>query len=423
MQGFESRVSKVNLVSKASPALIILGGMTKVNDYPEITTDGRILMGPGPSGVHPSVLRALGAPILGHLDPEFITIMNKTKDLLASVFETKNEFTIPISGTGSAGMETALVNFIEPGDRVLVCVNGLFGTRMADIVERCGGELEVIEGEWGKIIEPDVVEKSLKARPAKIVAIVHAETSTGVLQPLEPVAQIAHRYGAMLVVDAVTSLGGTPVRVDGTGIDVCYSGTQKCLSCPPGLAPITIGPRAAERLAARKSKVQSWYLDLTMLHSYWGKERFYHHTAPVNMIYALYESLRIIHEEGLERRYERHVLHSRAFGAGVTAMGLRLFAQEGYRAPMLMAVAIPEGVDDAAVRRYLLSNYRLEIGGGLGRLKGRIWRVGLMGHSCSRENVVLLLAGLEGALAAQGMAVEPGAGIAAAREGYKASGM
>ena len=225
------------------------------------------------------MLRALGAPILGHLDPEFITIMNRTKDLLASVFETKNEFTIPISGTGSAGMETALVNFIEPGDRVLVCVNGLFGTRMADIVERCGGELEVIEGEWGKIIEPDVVEKSLKARPAKIVAIVHAETSTGVLQPLEPVAQIAHRYGAMLVVDAVTSLGGTPVRVDGTGIDVCYSGTQKCLSCPPGLAPITIGPRAAERLAARKSKVQSWYLDLTMLHSYWGRAVLSSHRA------------------------------------------------------------------------------------------------------------------------------------------------
>ncbi|HAI85454.1 MAG TPA: alanine--glyoxylate aminotransferase [Firmicutes bacterium] len=390
-----------------------------MDEYPEIITGGRILMGPGPSGVHPRVLRALGAPVLGHLDPEFIGIMNRTKSLLAWLFETANEFTIPISGTGSAGMETALVNSIEPGDRVLVCVNGLFGMRMADIVERCGGELDVIEGEWGRIIEPDAVEKSLRARPAKVVAIVHAETSTGVLQPLEPVAEIAHRYGAMLVVDAVTSLGGAPVRVDETGIDVCYSGTQKCLSCPPGLAPITVGSRGAQKLAARKSKVQSWYLDLTMLHSYWGKERFYHHTAPVNMIYALYESLRIIHEEGLEQRYERHALHSRALGAGIEAMGLRLFAQGGYRAPMLVSIAIPEGVDDAAVRRYLLSNYRLEIGGGLGPLKGRIWRVGLMGHSCNRENVALFLTGLESALAAQGLQVEPGAGIAAARAVYK----
>ena len=390
-----------------------------MDEYPEIITGGRILMGPGPSGVHPRVLRALGAPVLGHLDPEFIGIMNRTKSLLAWLFETANEFTIPISGTGSAGMETALVNSIEPGDRVLVCVNGLFGMRMADIVERCGGELDVIEGEWGRIIEPDAVEKSLRARPAKVVAIVHAETSTGVLQPLEPVAEIVHRYGAMLVVDAVTSLGGAPVRVDETGIDVCYSGTQKCLSCLLGLVPITVGSRGAQKLAARKSKVQSWYLDLTMLHSYWGKERFYHHTAPVNMIYALYESLRIIHEEGLEQRYERHALHSRALGAGIEAMGLRLFAQGGYRAPMLVSIAIPEGVDDAAVRRYLLSNYRLEIGGGLGPLKGRIWRVGLMGHSCNRENVALFLTGLESALAAQGLQVEPGAGIAAARAVYK----
>ncbi len=390
-----------------------------MSEYPQITTEGRILMGPGPSGVHPRVLRALGSPVLGHLDPEFLGLMNRTKSLLAWLFETDNEFTIPISGTGSAGMETALVNVIEPGDRVLVCINGLFGMRMADIVERCGGELETIEEEWGRIIEPDAVERALKARPARVVAIVHAETSTGVLQPLEPVAEIAHRYGAMLVVDAVTSLGGAPVRVDETGIDVCYSGTQKCLSCPPGLAPITLGPRGAEKLAARKPKVQSWYLDLTMLHSYWGKERFYHHTAPVNMIYALYESLRIIHEEGLEQRYARHALHSKALAAGIQGMGLRLLAQEGYRAPMLTSIAIPEGVDDAAVRRYLLTNYRLEIGGGLGPLKGRIWRVGLMGHSCNRENVDLLLTGLEGALAAQGIKVEPGAGVAAARGVYR----
>ncbi|MEW5865596.1 MAG: alanine--glyoxylate aminotransferase family protein [Bacillota bacterium] len=375
-------------------------------------------MGPGPSSVHPRVLRAMSLPVLGHLDPEFLGIMNLTKDLLAKTFETGNEFTIPISGTGSAGMETALVNFIEPGDRVLVCINGLFGQRMTDIVERCGGDLAVVEAEWGKIIEPDEVRKALDARPAKLVAVVHAETSTGVLQPIEPIADIAHSYSAILVVDAVTSLGGVPVRVDASGIDVCYSGTQKCLSCPPGLAPITIGDSARRRLEGRKTKVQSWYLDLTMLHSYWGKERFYHHTAPVNMIYALYESLRIIHEEGLEARFARHKLHSDALKAGLTAMGLRLFAQEGYRAPMLTSVEVPDGVEDASVRKYLLTRYRLEIGGGLGPLKGRIWRVGLMGHSCTRENVFLFLNALEDALLAQGYRLEPGIGVSAARDVY-----
>ena len=387
-------------------------------DYPAIVTEGRILMGPGPSNVHPRVLKAMGMPVIGHLDREFLEIMNRTKDLLAKTFETANEFTIPISGTGSAGMETSLVNFIEPGDRVLVCINGLFGQRMADIVERCGGDLEVVEAEWGRIIEPDQVEQALAKRPAKIVSIVHAETSTGVLQPIKPIADIAHKHGAILVVDAVTSLAGAPVKVDESGMDVCYSGTQKCLSCPPGLSPITIGPRAAEILDARKTKVLSWYLDLTMLHSYWGKERFYHHTAPVNMIYALYESLRIIHEEGLKARFARHELHSNALKAGLEAMGLSLFAQEGYRAPMLTTVRIPEGVDDARVRKSLMDSYRLEIGGGLGPIKGKIWRIGLMGHSCTRENVMLFLAALEDALLAEGYAFQPGAGIAAAREVY-----
>lgn len=393
--------------------------MANMERYPEIQTGGRILMGPGPSNVHPRVLRALSAPVLGHLDKEFLEIMNRTKELLAETFMTTNEFTIPISGTGSAGMETALVNFIEPGDKVLICINGLFGERMADIVRRCGGDLEVIQGEWGKIIEPEEVEKALKQRPADLVGIVHAETSTGVLQPIKPVAEIARKHGALLVVDAVTSLGGTPVKVDEDGIDVVYSGTQKCLSCPPGLAPITVNKRAEERLASRKTKVQSWYLDITMLRSYWGKERFYHHTAPVNMIYALYESLRIIHEEGLEARFARHVLHSNALKAGLHAMGLKLFAQDGYQAPMLNSVEIPEGVDDLGVRNYLVTNYGLEIGGGLGPIKGRIWRVGLMGHSCTRENVMLVLAGLEEALSAQGFKVEKGAGVSAAREAYK----
>ena len=247
----------------------------------------------------------------------------------------------------------------------------------------------------------------------------HAETSTGVLQPIKPVAEIAKRYGALLVVDAVTSLGGAPVRVDEDGMDVVYSGTQKCLSCPPGLAPFTVNKRAEEKLTARTNKVQSWYLDITMLRSYWGKERFYHHTAPINMIYALYESLRIIHEEGLEARFARHVRHSNALKAGLTAMGLKLFAQSGYQAPMLNSVEIPESVDDAKVRNYLLANYGLEIGGGLGPIKGRIWRIGLMGHSCTRENVMLVLAGLEEALAAQGFKAETGAGISAAREAYR----
>ncbi|MCR4402060.1 MAG: alanine--glyoxylate aminotransferase family protein [Firmicutes bacterium] len=390
-----------------------------MRDYPGVTVEGRTLMGPGPSNVHPRVLRALAVPTLGHLDPEFLGIMNLSKELLAKTFETESEFTIPVSGTGSAGMETALVNFIEPGDKVLVCESGLFGQRMADIVTRCGGDLAVVQAEWGRIIEPEDVVRALESSRADIVAIVHAETSTGVLQPLKEVAEAAREHGALLIVDAVTSLGGAPVRVDATGIDVCYSGTQKCLSCPPGLAPITIGNRARAKLDARRTKVQSWYLDLTMLRSYWGKDRFYHHTAPVNMIYALYESLRIIHEEGLEARFARHVLHSDALKAGLSAMGLRLFAQEGYRAPMLTSVEVPAGVDDARVRQYLLTKYRLEIGGGLGPLKGRIWRVGLMGHSCTRANVMLFLSALEDALAFAGHRVEPGAGISAAARHYE----
>jgi len=389
-----------------------------LEDYIAVLTEGRILMGAGPSDVHPGVLRALGMPIIGHLDPELFEIVNHTKNLLAKTFETANDFTIPIAGTGTAAMEAALINFIEPGDKVLICVSGLFGERMVDIAQRCGGDVEVLEAEWGKIIEPSDVERALGKRPAKVVSIVHAETSTGVLQPIKPIADIAHEHGAILVVDAVTSLAGAPVKVDESGMDVCYSGTQKCLSCPPGLSPITIGPRAAEILDARKTKVLSWYLDLTMLHSYWGKERFYHHTAPVNMIYALYESLRIIHEEGLEARFARHKLHSNALKAGLEAMGLSLFAQEGYGAPMLTTVRIPEGVDDARVRKSLMDSYRLEIGGGLGPVKGKIWRIGLMGHSCTRENVMLFLAALEDALLAEGYAFQPGAGIAAAREVY-----
>lgn len=383
----------------------------------------RILMGPGPSDVEPRVLAALGQPTIGHLDPAFLQVMNEIGDGLRGLFQTNNELTLAMSGTGSAGMETALVNLIEPGDKVLVAVNGLFGERMCDIVGRTGGELVRVESAWGRIIEPDQVEQALKqhagARGIKVVAVVHAETSTGVLNPVHEIAAVAHRHDALCLVDAVTSLGGTTVAVDDWELDAVYSGTQKCLSCPPGLSPVTFGERARRAINERKAKVQSWYLDLTMIQNYWGQERFYHHTAPVNMLYALREALRIIDEEGLEARFARHRLHSDALKAGLTAMGMELFAQEGYQAPMLTTVRIPNGVDDGQVRRFLLAEYDLEIGGGLGPVKGRIWRIGLMGYSARKRNVMTFLAGLEEALRRQGHEVAPGAGIAAAAEIYK----
>jgi alanine-glyoxylate transaminase/serine-glyoxylate transaminase/serine-pyruvate transaminase len=313
-------------------------------------------------------------------------------------------------------METALVNLLEPGDKAVVCINGLFGQRMADIAERCGAQVITVEGEWGRIIEPESVEDALKGSGAKLVAIVHAETSTGVKQPIEEISRIVKNYDALLLVDAVTSLGGVEVKVDEWGIDACYSGTQKCLSCPPGLSPVTFSDRAMEVLRTRKTKVQSWYLDLTMIQNYWGKERFYHHTAPISMIYALRESLRIIHEEGLKNRFKRHITNSNALVAGIEAMGLEMFAQEGHRLPSLNAVKVPEGVDDVKVRKYLLERFNIEIGGGLGDLKGKIWRIGLMGHSSTKNNVFLVLSALESALRVQGFSIRPGAGVAAANE-------
>lgn len=388
--------------------------MTKI--YGELNPGERVLLGPGPSNVHPRVLKAMATPLVGHLDPDFMTIMNDTMELLREVFQTKNTLTIPMSGTGSAGMETALVNLLEPGDRAVICINGLFGQRMADIAERCGAQVLTVEGEWGRIIEPESVKDALKGSGAKLVAIVHAETSTGVKQPIEEISRIAKEYGALLVVDTVTSLGGVEVKVDEWGIDACYSGTQKCLSCPPGLSPVTFSDRAMEVLRTRKTKVQSWYLDLTMIQNYWGKERFYHHTAPISMTYALRESLRIIHEEGLTNRFKRHITNSNALVAGIEAMGLEMFAQEGYRLPSLNAVKVPEGVDDVKVRKYLLERFNIEIGGGLGDLKGKIWRIGLMGHSSTKNNVFLVLSALESALKAQGLSISPGAGVAAANE-------
>lgn len=377
--------------------------------FQDLDPGERILMGPGPSNVHPRVLQAMAAPCIGHLDPKFLEIMDETQELLRYVFQTNNEFTIPVSGTGSAGMETCFVNLVEPGDTVVVCVNGVFGTRMSDIVERLGGKLVKVEAEWGRAIDPEDVRKVVKERGPKVLAVVHAETSTGVRTPLAELAEMAHEAGALLLADTVTSLGGMEVAVDAWGVDAIYSGTQKCLSCPPGLAPISFGPAAMEALDGRQGKVPSWYLDMTMVRDYWGQARKYHHTAPVNMVYALREALRLVAEEGLGARWARHRLNHKALVAGLETMGLRLLVPEAERLPMLNAVRIPEGVDDKRVRGALLRQFGIELGGGLGPLAGKVWRVGLMGHSCRPKNVCLLLAALTPALKAEGAKVGAGA--------------
>lgn len=380
----------------------------------------RLLMGPGPSGVHPRVLEAMGKPVLGHLDPDFLAVMDETRELLQAVFGTESEMTIPVSGTGSAGMEAAFVNILEPGDHAVVCVNGVFGERMAEIVERCGAHATRVDAPWGEIVPPEKVADALNKTPnPKVAAIVHAETSTGVLQPLREIARLAHENGALFLVDAVTSLGGAPVDVDEVGIDICYSGTQKCLSCPPGLSPIAFSKRAVETIQKRRSKVASWYLDMTLISQYWGSERTYHHTAPISMVYALRESLRIVLEEGPGARYERHRLHSDALCAGLEALGLTLGAQEGYRAPMLNMVRIPDGVEDAPVRRRLLEEFGIEIGGGLGAFAGKAWRIGLMGESSNRANVARCLDALESLLRSEGQPIPRGAGLSAAMERYE----
>jgi alanine-glyoxylate transaminase/serine-glyoxylate transaminase/serine-pyruvate transaminase len=375
----------------------------------------RILLGPGPSNVHPRVLNALAQPLIGHLDPQFLALMEEIKRLLRTTFQTRNELTIPISATGSAGMEACLVNLLEPGDTAIIGVNGVFGTRMVDIVERCGATAITVDAPWGRIIEPDDVVEVLKRHPkAKLVAVVHAETSTGAWQPLEEIGQAVREADKLFLVDTVTSLGGCPVRLDDWLIDACYSGTQKCLSCPPGLSPLSFGPRAVTALRARRHKVQSWYLDLTMIERYWGEERVYHHTAPISMSYALLEALRLVDEEGLENRWRRHQRNHEALRAGLGGLGLQLAAQQGHQLWMLNSVAIPPGVDDVAVRKTLLEEFQLEIGGGLGPLKGKTWRIGLMGESSSEANVLLLLSALERVLPRFGHRVDAGAGVAAA---------
>jgi alanine-glyoxylate transaminase/serine-glyoxylate transaminase/serine-pyruvate transaminase len=379
----------------------------------------RVLLGPGPSPVDDRVLAAMSAPLLGHLDPLFLRCMDDIQELLRYVFETKNRVTVPISATGSAGMEAALVNVIESGDDVVVCIHGVFGERMHDIVGRAGGNPIAVRAEWGKAIDPAAIEAALKSCKPRALAIVHAETSTGVLQDLSGLSDLARQHGALLIVDAVTSLGGHPLSVDRNGIDVCYSGTQKCLGAPPGLAPITFSDRALELIRARHSKVQSWYLDVSMVEKYWGSERTYHHTAPISMNYALREALRLVHEEGLEARWRRHETNHRALVAGVEAMGLAMNVAPGQRLWSLNAIRVPEGVDDARVRARLLEDSNIEIGGGLGPLKGRIWRIGLMGSGSTSENVLLVLDALQLALEREGLACP--SGIDAAERFYSSS--
>ena len=378
----------------------------------------RVLMGPGPSDIHPRVLEALGKPTVGHLDPYYLEVMNGLQEMLRQVFQTKNQMTMAISATGSAGMETTIVNLIEPGDSVLIGVNGVFGNRMVDVATRAGAEVHTVERPWGEVFEPSEIKEAIAKANPKYVGIVMAETSTGASQPIKEISDIVHDAGAMLIVDAVTSLGGTEVLVDDWNIDAIYSGSQKCLSCPPGLAPVSFSAAAVERILQRKTKVQSWYLDVSMLASYWGNERVYHHTAPINMTYGLYEACRIILEEGLQSCFERHQKNHQALKAGLTAIGINYVAAEGFQLPMLNAVSIPDGVDDGWVRSQLLDRFGIEIGGGLGAFKGKAWRIGLMGYGARPANVLLLLAGLEELLAEQGHGFTAGASIAAANSVY-----
>ena len=385
----------------------------------------RVLMGPGPSDVDQRVLQAMALNTVGHLDPAFVAIMDEVRGMLQQVLGTSNPLTLPMSGTGSAGMETCLVNLLEPGDRVLIGVNGVFGTRMCEVARRCGAEVTQVHAPWGRALALEDFRSAAAGRRFTLLAVVHAETSTGVLQPLEGLSELADSLGALLVVDAVTSVGGSRVDMDLRGVDALYSGTQKCLSCPPGLSPTSFSPRAVARLRARRQPPQSWYLDLSLIARYWlgteesgGAARAYHHTAPINAVYGLHEALRLVLSEGLEARFARHRLHSKALCVGLEAMGLQLPVPERERLPQLTLVAAPDKVDEKAVRDHLLSDFGLEIGGGLGDLAGRAWRIGLMGSACTRENVELCLGALESGLTAEGYS-PPNSGLEVAANYYK----
>jgi len=350
-------------------------------------------MGPGPSDAHPRVLKAMATPLIGHLDPEFIRIMDEVKEMVRETLITQNQLTFVVSGPGSAGMETCLVNLLEPGEECIICINGVFGGRMADIAERCGAKVFKVETEWGKVTETDQVRKALEqCKRPKLVAIVHAETSTGALQPLEEISKLVHDAGALLVVDAVTSYCGAPLKMDEWKIDALYSGSQKCLSAPPGLSPVSFSDAAVKALEKRKTKVQSWFLDLTMVKNYWeGSKRAYHHTAPVSSIFALHESLNLVLEEGLEKRWARHKLVHEYLCNQLEELGFRFVVEQKYRLPNLNAVYLPAGVDEAKWRAELLNKFNIEVGGGLGAFAGRIWRVGIMGESCTMNHVNMLV--------------------------------
>lgn len=360
----------------------------------------RMLMGPGPSDVHPRVLQAMASPTLGHLDSQFLQVMDDIRTMLQAVFQTQNELTLAVSGTGMAGMEACVVNLVEPGDRVLVCVGGVFSGRLKEVAERAGAQVTAIQVPWGQVFTPQQVEQAMLAHgPFKLVGLVQAETSTGALQPIQPISQVVHANGALLLVDTVASLGGVEVNVDGWQIDACYSGSQKCLSCPPGLAPATFSPAAVDVITHRKTPVQSWYLDMTMIRRYWGSERIYHHTAPINMNYALHEALSIVLEEGLQARWQRHLNAHQALKAGLESLGLKYLADPAHLLPTLNAVATPPGVDEAAGRKRLVNEFSIEIGAGLGEFKGKAWRIGLMGEGADRRHVDAVLAALKTILA------------------------
>jgi alanine-glyoxylate transaminase/serine-glyoxylate transaminase/serine-pyruvate transaminase len=357
----------------------------------------RVLMGPGPSDVSERVLSALARPTIGHLDPVFVSFMDELKDLLRFAFNTKNELTFPVSGPGTAGMETCVMNLVEPGDEVVVGVNGVFGGRLAEMIERVGGKAVRVSEPWGKPVDPQKIQDALKQHPGvRLVAFVHGETSTGARSDVETLVKIIHEHGALALVDCVTTLGGCPLEIDAWQIDAAYSGSQKCLSAPPGLSPVTFGPRAIKKIESRSVPVPSWFLDLRLVMAYWGggAKRTYHHTAPINALYGLHEALLILKEEGREQSWARHERHHRALAAGLDALGLGLFVDEKARLPQLNAVSVPSGVDEALVRKRLLDEHGLEIGAGLGELAGKIWRIGLMGYSARVENVVHCLESL-----------------------------
>lgn len=378
----------------------------------------RTLLGPGPSDVSPRVLEAMARPTIGHLDPLFVAMMDELKELLQYAFRTQNALTLPVSAPGSAGMETAFVNLVEAGDQVVVCQNGVFGGRMKENVERCGAIPVMVEDAWGRPVDPNRLEDTLKAHPeVRTIAFVQAETSTGVESDSRTLVEIAHRYDCLAIVDTVTALGGTPVEVDEWGIDAVYAGSQKCLSCTPGLSPVSFNEAAVERIRTRTRKVQSWFLDLNLVMGYWGTgaRRTYHHTAPINALYGLHEALLMLHEEGLEKAWARHRYNHAALRDGLEAMGLTLLVEPEYRLPQLNAVSVPEGVNEAAVREALLNDYSIEIGAGLGPLAGKIWRIGLMGQASNPRNVYILLSALENILSAQGHSLDRGVAIKAAQ--------